>query len=240
MKNAKLKQALSYQLSDFAYNSLYVYGIALLVIAGLAIFATTSEGNIITNVGIGGVGFIHLLVLGIAGIRSDLRFFIQHGIGRRTTFFSNLYGSIICSIALGLFCEIVNVSVSLLPGFVVETEWLVQSFLISWLSHAVMFFFAWQIGALISLVYYRLSKTQQIVFTVLAIAALVLGVRVLGVLGVMIEHLTGAIQLDATVFVIPVYAPTLTMPVIVLIIAILAAVGNYLLIRRVQIKESVS
>jgi len=235
MKNSRLKQALYYQLDYFGWSSLYVYGIAIAAMAAIGLLITTSGGNGNASLSIGGVGFVHLLIMGIAEIRSDLKFFLQHGISRRTTFFSHLYGSLICGAALGLFCEFFSLVTSRWLGLAGGgSAFAIQNFLAGWLLHTVTFFFAWQIGALISLIYYRLNKMQQIVFSVTAIAAIIFAfssgirflVRVSDELGDIIQR---ALEntLDFTGAAIWV----------ILLLGILAAAGNYFLLRRAQVKE---
>jgi len=237
MKESRLKQALHYQLNYFGWSSLYVYGIAIVVIGTIGFFVTTAvnDGYVVNITGIGGVGFVHLLIMGIAGIRSDLRFFIQHGISRRTTYFSHLYGSLICGAALGLFCELFNLISYHWLGFTFYgSAFTIQSFLANWMMYMFTFFFAWQAGALISLIYYRLGKMQQIVFTVTVIALVIFG----GSAG--IRYFVGFAEgFDNIINRIVESAIGLTsMGIwIGLLFGILAAAGNYLLLRRVQIKE---
>lgn len=231
MKNSRLKQAIKYQLSYFGWSSLCVYSIAIAVLVVISLLVTFSfqDGN--TFVGIGGTGFIHLLILGL-GIRSDLKFFLQHGISRRTVYFSNLSGSLICSVLLGLFCVIFEL---------IAIQWLSLfgntiggGFFENWLMYSIIFFFAWQIGVLISLIYYRLGKIQQVVFSVLAIGAFVLlfsgSVAFIGNFtydfGGLIERLTS----DSL--------GILRSPVVGLmaILGVIAPICNYFLLRRASIK----
>jgi len=226
MKESSLKKALIYQLNSIGWSSLYVYGItvAILIAIGLFAFISITDGDMFIS--IGGVGFFHFLVIGISGIREDLRFFLQHGIGRRTTYFSNLFGSLISSVAVGLFCVIFNLIGGQLLGFSQNGVSTFSSFVFSWISYSCIFFFAWQLGALISLIYYRLSKTQQIVFSVIAIAIVIFvffnGIRYLIQ---NIDELEAIIRIEmgATWFL--------------LLIGSLSAAGNYFLIRRAQIKD---
>jgi len=236
MNNSRLKHAMHYQFDYFAWSSLYVYGISIVVICLIGFFTTITVNDVnVTGSGIGGVGFFHLLIIGISGIREDLRFFLQHGISRRTTFFSHLYSSFICSIALGLFCELFNLVSHNLFGFTrYDSAITIQSFFISWLSLACTFFFAWQIGSLISLIYYRLGKMQQVVFTVTVIAMIVYGfssgIRFLvGSAYDLGDFIQTLIENSPGFFSVGVWVG--------LLLGILAAVGNFLLLRRVQIKE---
>jgi len=237
MNTSRLKQAIHYQLNYFGWSFLYVYGIAAAVIivigSMMTINVSNGNGNVVTT-GIGGTGFVHFLIMGIAGIRGDLRFFIQHGISRRSTFFSHFYASLICSAVLGLFCEVFNLILYYLLGFALfGSAFTIQGFLTGWVAYTFIFFTAWQVGALISLIYYRLSKMQQIVFSVTAIATIMLAVSgsirrlvglgdELGLIRTIIENIIRLAGITAWV---------------ALLIGLLAAIGNYLLLRRVQIKE---
>jgi hypothetical protein len=154
MTTSRLRQALKYQLNNVGWSSLYLYGIAVVAIIAIGSMITinASDGNVGIS-GIGGVGFVHFLVIGIAGIREDLRFFAQHGIGRRTTFFCHFFGSLICSTALGLFREIFYLIAHYWLGFTFyDSALTIQAFLSSWATYMFVFFFAWRVGALIGLV----------------------------------------------------------------------------------------
>jgi len=236
MNASRLKQAMHYQLSYFSWSFLYVYGIAVAIVIAIGFMVTVNVNDVnISITGIGGVGFVHFLVMGIAGIRSDLKFYIQHGISRRTTFLSHLYASLICAIALGLFCEVFNLITYHLLGFVFHgSAFTIQGFMTNWMMYAFAFFAAWQVGALLSLIYYRLSKMQQIVFSVAAIAIIVLafagGMRHLAGLGDDLGDLIRNI-IENTIRLTEMAAW------IGLLIGLLAAAGNYLLLQRVEVKE---
>ena len=234
MTSSRLNQALFYQLRSFGWSSLYVYGISLCVIVAVRLlFAFSGNGGNFTAA-IGGVGFFHFLIIGIAGIRADLRFFIQHGMSRRTTFLSNLYGSLICGIALGLFCMLFNlIAGHWLRLIHTDSAFTIPGFFTDWAGYTFSFFFAWQIGALISLIYYRLGKTQQIVFT-----AAVFAFTMLGGLGAILRFIGLAGGFENMIHWIVENPESLTTMGIwfCLPIGILAAAGNSLLLRRVQIK----
>jgi hypothetical protein len=161
-----IRAALKYQLAYIAWSSLFVYGISLLVIAGLSLFVTVNNGNMQTN--LAPIAFIHFLVIGASGIREDLRFFLQHGTGRRTTFLSSLYGSIISSLAISLFIMIFDMIFGFFQG---SYEFFAQAFISDLIFYFLMLFSVWHIGTLISLIYYRLNKVQQRILTALLIGA---------------------------------------------------------------------
>ena len=233
MKASRLKQTLQYQMNYFGWSSLYVYGIsvAAIIVLNLFIYINVNDANVFT--GIGGVGFVHLLILGI-GIRGDLMFFVQHGISRRTTFVSNLLGSLICSAALGLFCLIFNHISSTLLNFTESSFSSAREFFEGWGRYITAFFFAWQIGTLISLIFYRLRQMGKVLFSVLSIAAVMIlpfgSIRyVIGFpddFGDIIQQVAeGSFNILSPIFLV------------VLILGTFAAAGNYLLLRRAPIKE---
>jgi len=236
MNNSRLKQTLKYQLSYFGWSSLWVYGISVVVIVTLSLLVTfTVNGSSTSFGGLGGVAFLHLFILG-CGIRSDLKLFLQHGIGRRTTFFNNLLGSFICAVMLGLFCVIFDV---------IAGRWLntsdyvyitgVPGFFTGWVGYVCSFFFAWQLGALISLIYYRLGALQKVIFSVLGAAALILMFTgtVRYIVGITDEFGDGMIRnfIDGSIDIMTPIALGL------LVLAVIAAVGNYFLLRRAPVKE---
>ena len=234
MNSSRLKQALHYQLNYFGWSSLWVYGITVAVMIALSgvIVFSVNDANI--NAGISSVAFVHLLILGI-DIRGDLKFYLQHGISRRTTFLSNLFSSILCAVLLGIFCEVI---------YLILNRWINQSellyaygafnFLINWLRNTIMFVFAWQIGTLISLIYYRLGAMQKVIFSVLAIGALILTFS--GAIRFIVSFTDDFTELvtklaDSSFDVL---SPVL---LIALALAIIATFGNYLLLRRAPVKE---
>jgi len=186
---------------------------------------------------LGGVFAIMLFIAGIASIREDLRFFIQHGMGRITTCVANILIGLIAAAGAGLFSEIISFlsnNVSFLHGGV---RWFPSdNFFVSWLLHSLSFFLAWQLGTLISLIYYRLNTVMKVVFSVVA-GALFLGI----IPGVSIPRIIffgipltfsagdGSTLLDF-------FNSSAYLGLIIAVIGILCAIGNFLLIRRATIK----
>ena len=236
MKNSRLKQAMHYQLDYVGISCLYVFGIAIAIAVCFMATSNFGDGISLSATGIGGVGFVYFLVIGIGGIREDLRFFLQHGINRRTTFLSHLFSSLLCSAALGLFCEVFNCIVNFGFGFsfgIHGSAYTIQSFFTSWTAYMAAFFFAWQIGALISLVYYRLSKMQQVVFTVSAIALVIFGGSA------SIRHFVGLSDDFGNIIRLLVENAISLATISIwvgMLFGMLAAAGNFLLLRRAQVK----
>jgi len=234
MKNSRIKQALHYQLNYFGWSSLWVYGISVTVLIALSGIIILSVNDANMNAGISSVAFVHLLILGI-GIRGDLKFYLQHGISRRTTFISTLFNSMLCAVLLGVFCEVIYL---ILNRWINPSEILyaygVNSFFINWLRNTILFVFAWQIGTLISLIYYRLGGVQKVIFSVLAIGALILAFS--GVIHFIVSFTDNFTDLvtKLTDGSYDVLSPVL---LITLALAIIAAGINYFLLRRAPVKE---
>ena len=236
MNNMRLKPAMHYQLNYMFWASLCILGIA----AAIVVFLRLVVGVVVININIGGdtsqgdflfsVGAILAItffIIGIAGIREDLKFFIQHGMGRCTTYFSHILTSLASGLALGLLCELLNLFSRAWPAFPVSgLMFSDQGFLAGWMLHTLCFFFVWQLGALISLIYYRMSNWIQV--TIFSI--LLFGLPTF--IGLAIGDFDGVVNTIVNFFVNPpAFAP------LFVIGGILAALGNFLLIRRAQIKE---
>ena len=239
MIDSTLKKALRYQFDYTAWSCVYVYGITFLIACAIGMLGfvalTLTVDSVTVYSSIGPVVFVHFLVMGIVCIRADLRFFLQHGLGRRTTYFGHLYCSLVSSIVLGLVSELLNYVGGFLPGSLfASSAFDIRGALAGWLTHSIVFFLAWQLGVLISLIYYRLGKLGKVVFSVVAVATVVFALpRVIGSLAGAAGDLADLIQRFVE------SPPNFSAYVLffVLPLGILAAVGNFLLIRRVQIKD---
>jgi len=247
----RLKPALHYQLDYMARSSLTVLGIVAVIIVFFMLIRTgifveitvfgiigrAGEGTMMF--GIGAVITIMLFVVGIAGIREDLRLLIQHGMGRSTTFYSTLIASLVSGAVLGLFCELLNTVSNNWPVFPVRGLSLTnagsESFFLGWFFHMAIFFFAWQLGALISIIFYRLSRMQQILFsiTVGGLLIFVLSNNIISSsVGSLMENPIGL----STVFAGAIFRP-INLVGLIFSLGIIAAASNFLLIRHAQIKE---
>ena len=243
MGNMRLKQALHYQLDYMFWASLWVLGItSAIFIVSVLLSGVAAAGNFVFVVNAGydygqftgnanAIFTIFLFVIGIVGIRSDLKFFLQNGMGRNTTFFSNLLASIIVGVVLGFINEVITVVIAMLfvnamnPG---------SNFMQNWAVSSAVFIGAWQIGALISLIYYRLNRLGQVIFTISAIALVVFGFGAFANYflrdpDAMIERIEEFVTVSQNI--------AINTTLITLAIAAVAAAGSFLLIRRAQIKE---
>ena len=243
MNKMRLKPALHYQLDYFVRSSLSYLGVLAAIIIsinlirrffidgtvvdilGLVRFDTGGGGFFVFNVGT--ILVFMLFVIGIVGIREDFKMLLQHGMGRCTAYFSSLFGSLIFAAVLGLFCELLNIAARYWPSFPVRgMTFLEQGFFAGWFLQAGFFFLAWQLGVLISLIYYRLNGLQQTVFTVAAVATIIF------VLPGGLRHIAeGGADLEAAL------VGLLANPTFIPLWGALAAVGNFLLLRRAQVKE---
>ena len=237
MGNMRLKAAMHYQLNYMFWASLSILGIA----AAIAIFLRLVVGVVVININLlgdasessflfsaGAILAVTLFIIGIAGIREDLKFFIQHGMGRGTTYFSHILTSLISGLILGLLCQLFDLIIYWVwPAFPVSgLRFPVEGFFAGWMLHTLCFFFVWQLGALISLIYYRMNNwIQSLIFSLLLFGSPLF-------IGMAIGNFDGVVDTIINFFVNPpAFAP------LFLIGGVLAALGNFLLIRRAQIKE---
>jgi len=253
MNTLRIKPAMRYQLNYMFWASLISFAIMTAVLIIVVFFSTTIrideveqtivnlgvvdfafESEMIVNFNIGGVLIIMLFIVGVGGTREDLRFFIQHGIGRKACFLSTLFSSLIVGAVYALVCELLNlafINLALFPvsGFHHSDI----GFFGGWLLHTLTFFIAWQLGALISLIYYRLNKIGKVIFSVAAVATLSFGIPRF------IDHLIGFVfsgDVDGTAFAEFFANPLNTIP-ITLAFSVVFALGNFLLIRRANVKD---
>jgi len=247
MGNMRLKPALYYQLDYMVRASLSVLGVLLLVSAAnyllinffegnFAIFMVIIDGDISSMaLNVGGVAVISLFIVGIVGIREDIKFFMQHGRGRYTTYFSTLLGSLISAAAIGLVCELFNLIGDAWHMFPLQgVNFGGAGFIGSWVMHTVFFFGAWQLGMLVSLLYYRMSKMQQIIFSV-AIGGIFLLALPTFVPSLIDSLVQGLEDMDWDAFMFMPNVSMLAVPVV--LGGVMAAGFNFLLLRRAQIKE---
>jgi len=241
-----LKPALRYQLTSMSKAAAMVFAIVFAVavflhvivgvfiepeatinIAGIASTEVDETFIRVNQVNFGFVAIIFLFVVGVGGIREDLKLMLQHGMGRRTVYVSTLLGSLISSAALGIFCELLNlVTVFSISGLNFQ-----GGFFSGVLLHTLSFFLAWQLGTLISMIYYRLETMQKIIFSVLGGALIVFGIP--RTITRLLTHDAGAFE--ATLINIFTNPFALVLPI--LVCGVLAATGNFLLLRRAQVRE---
>jgi hypothetical protein len=248
-----LKPVIRYQLSYVTRSILIGSAIAAAVAILFYLFAEVIIYRDAININIGGLleinayeelffninisGFItiFLFILGIAAIREDLRMFIQHGVGRRTTYFSTLISGLISGVALGLVCQLFYLALSALFGSNISIITPIDAvgFFGNWLLNAITFFAAWQVGALISLIYYRLNKIGAIIFSIVGGLFILQAIPwlILSLIGDDIGAFEALIIGLVSIFDTPFYSIFA-----ILIFAAAAAIANFLLIRRVAIK----
>ena len=191
--------------------------------------------TIINWMNVGAVAFFSLFIVGIVGIREDIKFLLQNGMGRRTVFMSTFLASVITATVIGFFGELFNLisynwSVFPLRGLTLDGA--NPGFLLGWFFHIAVLLTAWQLGTFISLIYYRLTKTGQIAFSVSAVLAFILisshSARRISIdIEMWIENLIYAIE---NINLVNVSTATL-------VIGLIVSAGSFLLIRRAQVKE---
>jgi len=188
--------------------------------------------------GLAGIFALMLFIIGIAGTREDLRFFLQHGMSRKTTYVSTLLTSIIIGVVYALVSELAYLAIINLPilansnitfGFRASGA----GFFNRWLSGTLLLFFVWQLGALISLIYYRMNTIAKIIFSIVAGTTILFGIPALA--GYLAFTGRADIILNSAFFDF-LSTPVGTVFIFVTLGAI-TTLGNFLLIRRAPIKK---
>ena len=197
MKTMSLKKAMNYQISYMSEAVAWFFGIVSAI--GLILWLISSiatgtagvislpfvgniniggyEGNINMDINMAAMLTIMLFIVGIVGIREDLKMFVQHGMGRYTVYFSTLLISLLVGAVMGVVFEIINMLRANVAGFPLSAVAFgsPEGFIAGWFMSFSAIFFVWQFGAAISLVYYRLSGIKSVIFTVVGVAILISG-----------------------------------------------------------------
>jgi len=256
MTNLHIRKAMRYQLDYMFKASIWFVGIILVlaIIASLFIsnavyiqfgFIDIDSFTIDANTSfvffdVGAAMVLTLFIVGIVGIREDFKFYIQHGMGRRTTFFSTLFISLIMGAAAGLFSELLTLAYNqwaFFPASGLRFAFTESNFFINWLISALSIFYAWQFGSMLSLIYFRLNKTAKIIFTVAVIA--VLAFVIPNTIGFIISIVFPFASDSETVFlgVYGLLSSPANMIMIILTMGVICAVANYFLIRGAQARD---
>jgi len=244
----RIKPALHYQLDYVMWTVIWVIGIGVAIsilahiITGVVVLGSINIGGFFVAgdsanmaYSVGGVMIFIAFIFGVGGIREDLRFFVQNGLGRRTTFFATLFGALIAGAAIGLISEVFNLIHRAVPVFpLTGNQFNTGGFFVGWLMHIIAFTLAWQLGAMISLIYYRLSTVGAVVFSVVAGAMILFGFgRMVGGLITWLEHNDAA----NLVYLFDFARSPATMLTSILVVTAVVSTITYLLITRAQIHE---
>jgi len=108
----------------------------------------------------------------------------------------------------------------------------VEGFFMSWFLNIGIFFFTWQLGTVISLIYYRLNRMGQIIFSVAAGGIILFGVPNIVVRHVLRDGFDAFMEAVSNALVNPA-----NLTLFVFLIGVLAAAFNFMLIRRAEVKE---
>ncbi|MCL2425390.1 MAG: hypothetical protein FWD05_03525 [Oscillospiraceae bacterium] len=189
---------------------------------------------------IAGVFAMMLFIIGIGGVREDLRFFLQHGLSRKTTLISSIIVSLAIGITYTLIIELVYLAFSsfnFFPSSGIRPS--MSGFFRRLPAQALMYFFAWQFGSFISLLYYRMNKAAKIIFSITAGAIILLAVpRIFAIPGIIGTIISLALSFDiASAFAAGTTANVLGTTLLLLALSAVCIIGNFLLIRRAPIKE---
>ncbi|MCL2365942.1 MAG: hypothetical protein FWC75_02720 [Oscillospiraceae bacterium] len=253
MNTLKLMPALRYQLDYMVRALLIAFAVMAAIVIFISLFITTATfgdaGQVIIDIApinfhfetssfinVGPIFTIMIFITGIVGIREDLRFFLQHGLGRKSTYLSTLLTSLLCGATLALVFELLDL-------VFVNALWLRFSavnisglgYVGGWLLQTLVFFFAWQLGALISLLYYRMSTMVKVIFSVAIIATVVFAVpRLIGdIIDLVFSNSSDMIGGTlSTLFTNP-----LNIICTILALGIICTLGNFMLIRRAPVVD---
>ena len=184
--NRGMKQAFARRFKETMASLGVFTGIMLVITVAfvLGIIAIVNNTNIEGSFTFFGfAATVTVFVIGICSIREDLRLFIQHGIGRRTTFRVEMLVVLISSIALAIAGDLLITLGQVLAGgndllfvsdfyqllYLNETLGQVMALpdhLINILFFALMFCGAQVFGMFISLGYYHLNKMWTIIVSI--------------------------------------------------------------------------
>ncbi len=239
-----LKPALRYQFGVFLKEAASVILAFFLLIAFAFIIITVSADDGSVNfTGYGLMIFVFMFVLGIVNIRSNLRICMQFGISRRTAFFGELIVILSAAILLAIVAQIFVVIEQVLPGrnVRVSVSDIYQLMYLRGFDGALTFGHRLQsimvnaslqlalclVGMLFSLLLWRLNKT----WTVAAVVAMVLLVN-----GIPLAIYK--LGINVTPFFTWLIRTPYNFVLFWLILAVVFAVINWLLLRRVNVKPA--
>jgi len=258
MTRLRLWPAMRYQLDYMLKNALATIGIICAILLIISIFAsfTTGDGdsgtvslNIIGILdfdfeatimvfSVGAILVFMFFIVGIAGIREDFKFYLQHGMGRRTTYLSTLFSSLIVGAGWGLICQLLTLFFNTwawfpATGLALPTE----NFFLGWLLHTLVLFFCWQFGTALSLIYYRLNKMGKIIFSVAGVALIIFVIPniINNIIDLILPDIGDAAEIGAALTAF--FGNPLNLSLIILALGAISALANFLLLRKAQARE---
>lgn len=234
MNRMRLIPAMKYQLNYIALSSAIAFGIMTIVyiinyVITFGIFSNFDINIIIfsddNGISIGSMLLFMVFVMSISTIREDLRFLLQHGMGRSTTLFSTLLAGLIMGCILGLICKLLDLITTTWPAFMVHGFTTNEgNFFSDWIIFIALYVLTWQLGALISLIYYRLSGIYQAI------------ISVFGGLAIIIVIPTLVVRLTEAGFKLNILSNPYGFIGVAFLLTIIITVFNLLLVRGTQIK----
>lgn len=239
-----LGPAYRYQFKSLLKGSAVFYLIMAVIITAFLAVTVNFGGSSSTNFGGYGISVaIYMFVIGIVYIRSDLRLCLQFGVSRRTAFLSEMLSLLSISALLAIAGELVTALIQAVASgnpniFVFDfyqliylgTDRVLTTFgqhIMSALTNTSLFFCACTVGIFFSLLFWRLNKLWTIVVAIL-IPFAINGVPYLLIkLGVDFKPFFAWIASSPFCFILT-----------CLVIAAAAAVIDWLLLRRANIKAA--
>jgi len=244
--NMKLKPAFRYQLGEYLRASAIFYLVIVVLVAAFVIgaFRFSVDPGITFNFMGGTVAMtIFMLVTGIVSIRSDVRLCLQYGISRRTAFVAELLaaacGSAMLAVATGLLISLAQLLVAANPNCVfadlyqmlyLDTglrQLSLGQHLFSALLNTILMVAACLTGMFFSLLFWRLNKVWTIIVAIAIPISLNLAPIALYRAGV-----------DLTPLADWLLAAPSHLLLLILLLAALFSLIDWLLLRRVNIKPA--
>lgn len=194
MNKTTIKSALRFRMKSNLQAVGVLVGVVALVVLSIILGVTTFRfEGFSENVTLSMFGFAAIIfsfVMGITTVREDLRLFIQHGIGRKTTFIVNLLATAITSLVLAVACCIFIQLPAVFNTSVTLTDIYQQMFFRDTIGHALPFAdlmvcgllcfvvccCAQLSGIIVSLVYYRVNRFWTVVISIAVPLFFIVGV----------------------------------------------------------------
>lgn len=242
----KLKPAFRYQFSSLFKGMAVIY-LSLVLIISMFIIGTLYMSNDTTFSsnfnGYGITATIFLFVIGIINIRSDLRLGLQYGVSRRTVFVSEILTVLAASVILAAAGELLGgivqalsadnhkfVMTDLYQDIYLESGKMTITFgqhVLSAMVNASLMLSSCLLGMFFSLLFWRLSKVWTIIVAIS-----------MPILINCIPYILIKMGVDLTPFINWIVSSPLCLVLFCLLLTTLFVIIDWLLLRRINIREA--
>lgn len=248
MNKHHLGAAFRYSYRDTLKSALIFISAMIVIFAANIIISSHSSGNIVTHISyFDFAGCVMIFVLGICSIRDDMRLLIQHGVGRTTSFITNILTALMTALLLTFAGEIIvgiaqlitapmgNIEVPLFYQFYSNSSGIAAfgDYLWSAAMTIPIYLAVYLLGMAISLLFYRLPKPWKIG---VGVGVPVLCFVILPIAGSYHESLLDAVVTPMSRLTAFCFAAPGNMIITALAAALICAACAWLLFRRAPIK----